>query len=62
MSLLILGNFKDFPVSPLLFMRGPGGWEGLEISKENFLKCVLCGFSRLMETSTPLPHEASERK
>lgn len=29
MSLVTLGNFKDFPVSPLLFMRWVGEWEGL---------------------------------
>ena len=29
MSLVMLGNFKVFPVSPLLFMSGIGEWEGL---------------------------------
>ena len=36
MSLLVSGNFKDFPVNP--FCEGIERREGLEMSKENFPK------------------------
>lgn len=47
MSLLVSGNFKDFTVNP--FYEGIERWEGLEMSKENFPKSVLGGFSRLVK-------------
>ena len=45
---------------PLLFPDG--GWEGLEMSKENFLEAVQDGVFRWISPTTPLPHKAYKGK